>query len=60
MENNNTYCATTVRFNDQGEKLEEVQDFSKCRSGLRDAYKFVEGADEWIIWYGDELVDQTK
>lgn len=54
------YTVTTVHFNDQGEKLEEVQDFPKDRDGLRAAYKFVQSADEWIIWYGDEMVDQAK
>ena len=47
------YTATIVRFNDQGERLEEVQDFPKDRDGLRDAYKFVQGADGWIILCGD-------
>ena len=60
MENNNTYTATTVRFSPQGEKLEEVRDFPKDRDGLRDAYKFVQSADEWIIWYGDEIIDFSK
>ena len=57
---NNTYTATTCRFTGKGEKLEEVRDFPKGRDGLRDAYKFVQGADEWIIWCGDELVDYAK
>jgi hypothetical protein len=60
MENNNTYTATTVRFSPQGEKLEEVRDFAKQRTGLRDAYEFVQGADEFIIWCGDEIVSQTE
>jgi|GEM_PF-1468051 len=54
------YTATRCRFNDQGERLEKVRDFPKDRDGLRDAYKFVQGADGWIIWCGDELVDYAK
>jgi hypothetical protein len=54
------YTATTVRFNAQGEMLEDVRDFPKCRDGLRQAYKFVDGADEWTIWYGTEMVDHAE
>jgi hypothetical protein len=54
------YTATTCRFNSHGEISEEVQDFTKDRSGLRQAYEFVQGADEWIIWCGDEMVDYAK
>jgi hypothetical protein len=54
------YTATTCRFNSHGEILEEVQNFTKDRPGLRQAYKFIQGADEWIIWCGDEMVDYAK
>lgn len=59
------YTATICHFNYQGgrfrmQRLEEVQDFPKDRDGLRDAYKFVQGADGWIIWCGDEMVDYAK
>ena len=54
MENNNTYTATTVRFSPQGEN------FPKGRDGLRDAYKFVQGADEYAIWYEDKIIDFSK
>ena len=53
------YIATTCTFNSEGEKLEEVRDFPKDRDGLRAAYKFVQSAEDWIIWYGDEVVDQS-
>jgi hypothetical protein len=54
------FIATTVRYNDQGQMLEDVRTFSKQRTGLRDAYEFVQGADEFIIWCGDEIVSQTE
>ena len=54
------YIACTVRYNDQGQMLEDVRTFSKQRTGLRDAYAFVQGADEFIIWCGDEIVSQTE
>jgi|TARA_B110000908_G_scaffold82697_1_gene99004 hypothetical protein len=60
MENNNTYTATTVRFNPQGEKLEEVRDFANDWNGFKEASKFVEGADEYAIWYEDKIIDFSK
>ena len=50
---------------------EEVQDytvttergdssFPKNRQGLTAAYKFIQGKNNWIIKYGDEVVDQSK
>ncbi len=60
MENNNTYTATTVRFSLQGEELEEVRDFPSDFNGFKEASKFVEGADEYAIWYGDKIIDFSK
>lgn len=60
MENNNTYTATTVRFSSQGEKLEEVRDFANDWNGFKEASKFVEGADEYAIWYEDKIIDFSK
>lgn len=54
------YTATTVRDNDQGERAEDVRVFPKSRNGLNAAYKFVQGANDWMIWYGDEVVDQSE
>lgn len=55
-----TYTATTVNFNEQGEMLENVRDFPKCREGLTAALDFVRGSEEWMIWFGDELVDHSN
>jgi hypothetical protein len=54
------YTATTVRDNDQGERVEDVRTFPKSRDGLNAAYKFVQGANDWMIWHGDEVVDQSE
>lgn len=54
------YTATTVRDNDQGERVEDVKTFPKSRDGLNAAYKFVQGANDWMIWHGDEVVDQSE
>ena len=53
------YTATTVRDNDQGERAEDVRTFPKSRDGLNAAYKFVQGANDWMIWHGDEVVDRS-
>lgn len=60
MENNNTYTATTVRFSPEGEKLEEVRDFPSDWNGFKEASKFVEGADEYAIWYEGMIIDFSK
>ena len=60
MENNNTYTATTVRFSPEGERLEEVRDFPSDWNGFEDACKFVEGADEYAIWYEGMIIDFSK
>ena len=54
------YTATTVRFSSQGEKLEEVRDFANDWNGFKEASKFVEGADEYAIWYQDKMIDFSK
>jgi len=54
------YTATTVRFSPQGEKLEEVRDFANDWNGFKEASKFVEGADEYAIWYEDKIIDFSK
>ena len=54
------YVATTVRFSPQGEKLEEVRDFANDWNGFKEASKFVEGADEYAIWYEDKIIDFSK
>jgi len=38
---------------------EQVRDFPKCREGLAEAYAFANPCDEWAIWFGDELVDDS-
>ena len=56
------YTATTVRFNLQGEMLEDVGTFLASpdyREALKEANEFVQGADEWIIWDGDEMLDHN-
>jgi len=38
---------------------EQVRDFPKSREGLNDAYEFARPCDEWMIWFGDEVVDDS-
>jgi len=59
MIKNNTYTVTTVEFSSTGEMREQVRDFPKCREGLAAAYAFANPCDEWAIWFGDELVDDS-
>ncbi len=59
MITNKTYTVTTVEFSNTGEMREQVRDFPKSRQGLNDAYKFARPCDEWAIWFGDELVDDS-
>ena len=54
------YTATTVRLSPEGEKLEEVRDFANDWNGFKEASKFVEGADEYAIWYEDKIIDFSK
>ena len=56
----NEYTVTTVEFNAQGHRRDDVKVFPKSREGLEDAYKFAQPADEWMIWYGEEVIDQSE
>lgn len=59
MIKNNTYTVTTVEFSSTGEMREQVRDFPKCREGLIAALAFANPCDEWAIWFGDELVNDS-
>lgn len=59
MIKNTTYTVTTVEFSSTGEMREQVRDFPKSREGLTAAYAFANPCDEWAIWFGDELVDDS-
>tara|TARA_R110002153_G_scaffold70044_2_gene184520 strand:+ start:343 stop:534 length:192 start_codon:yes stop_codon:yes gene_type:complete len=60
MIKNNTYIVTTVEFSSTGEMSEQVRDFPKSREGLAAAYDFANPCDEWTIWFGGELVDDSR
>jgi hypothetical protein len=60
MITNKTYTVTTADFSKTGEMLEQVRDFPKSREGLNDAYKFARHAQDWAIWFGDELVGDSS
>jgi len=60
MITNKTYTVTTADFSNTGEMLEQVRDFPKSREGLNDAYKFARHAQDWAIWFGDELVGDSS
>lgn len=53
------YTVTTADFSNTGEMLEQVRDFPKSRAGLAAAYKLANASADWMIWFGDELVDQN-
>lgn len=59
MITNKTYTVTTAHYSNTGEMLQQVRDFPKSREGLNDAYKFAKPCDDWAIWFGDELVDDS-
>jgi hypothetical protein len=53
------YTVTTADFSNTGKMLEQVRDFPKSREGLNNAYEFARPSQDWMIWFGDELVDQS-
>lgn len=59
MITNKTYTVTTANFSNTGEMLEQVRDFPKSREGLTNAYEFARPSQDWMIWFGDELVAQS-
>ena len=54
------YVATRVFYNTTtGEAYPEAREFAKSREGLEEAYQFVEGADDWDVSHGCEVVDSS-
>lgn len=59
MINNKKYTVTTADFSNSGEMLEQDRDFPKSREGLKAAYEFARPCQDWMIWFGNEVVDQN-
>ena len=59
MITNKTYTVTTADFSNSGEMLEQVRDFPKSREGLNAAYEFARPCRDWMIWFGNQVVDQS-
>ena len=60
MENTLPYVATRVYYSTAtGEAYPEAREFPKSRDGLEEAYQFVEGADDWEVSHGCEVVDSS-
>lgn len=56
----NSYVVTTYEQLDTGERVESVRSFPKCREGLISAIDYTRSHHIWIIWFNDEIVDQSE
>jgi hypothetical protein len=56
----NSYVVTTYDQLNTGERVESVESFPKCREGLISALEYTRSHYLWIIWFNDEIVEQSE